>query len=96
MIKNFVWVCIIMSKYLFINGTEIHKFKAKDSEIVATPLCLGSISNNWSVHDMKKKLIINGYVYHFSVDYDALAVDNIFDIHKYLMKKKRVWNVLIC
>ena len=29
--------------YLFVNGTEIHKFKAKDSEIVATPLCLGNI-----------------------------------------------------
>ena len=30
--------------FLFVNGTEIHKFKAKDSEIVATPLCLGNIS----------------------------------------------------
>ena len=26
------------NSYLFVNGTEIHKFKAKDSEIVATPL----------------------------------------------------------
>ena len=24
--------------YLFVNGKEIHKFKAEDSEIVATPL----------------------------------------------------------
>ena len=31
------------NSYLFVNGTEIHKFKAKDSEIVATPLCLGNI-----------------------------------------------------
>ena len=23
--------------YLFVNGTEIHKFKVKDSDIVATP-----------------------------------------------------------
>ena len=29
------------NSYLFVNGTEIHKFKAKDSEIVATPLWLG-------------------------------------------------------
>ena len=29
--------------YLFVNGTEIYKFKAKESEIVATPLCLGNI-----------------------------------------------------
>ena len=32
------------NSYLFINGTEIIKFKAKDSEIVATPFCLGNIS----------------------------------------------------
>ena len=31
------------NSYLFVNGTEIIKFKAKDSEIVATPLCLGNI-----------------------------------------------------
>ena len=32
------------NSYLFVNGTELYKFKAKDSEIVATPLCLGNIS----------------------------------------------------
>ena len=42
------------SGYLLINGTEIHKFKAKDSEIVATPLCLGIISKARSVNNMKK------------------------------------------
>ena len=31
------------NSYLFVNGTEIIKFKAKNSEIVATPLCLGNI-----------------------------------------------------
>ena len=40
---------------LFVNGTEIHKFKAKDPEIVATPLCLGNISKDFSVDNMKKK-----------------------------------------
>ena len=34
------------NSYLFVNGTEIYKFKAKDSEIVATPLCLGNISKD--------------------------------------------------
>ena len=29
----------------------------------------------------------NGYVYDFSVDYNATDVDDIVDIHKYLMKK---------
>ena len=39
---------------LLVNGSEIYKFKAKDSEIVATPLCLGNISKNWIVYNMKK------------------------------------------
>ena len=34
------------NSYLFVNGTEIYKFKAKDSEIAATPLCLGNISKD--------------------------------------------------
>ena len=77
------------NSYLFVNGTEIHKFKTKDSEIVATPLCLGNISKdfqNISVDNMKETGL-NGYVYDFRVDYDAIAVDYILDIHKYLMKK---------
>ena len=40
--------------YLFVNDTEIYEFKAKDSEIVAAPLCLGNISKDWSVDNMKK------------------------------------------
>ena len=37
-----------------VNGKEIHKFKSKDSEIAATPLCLGIISKDWSLNNMKK------------------------------------------
>ena len=75
------------NSYLFLNGTEIIKFKAKDFEIVAAPLCLGSISKDWSVDNLKRTGF-NGYVYDFSIDYDAITVDDILDIHKYLMKKK--------
>ena len=32
--------------YLFVNGKEIVKFIAKDSAIVATPLCLGNTSKS--------------------------------------------------
>ena len=42
------------SSYLLVNGKEILKFKAKDSEIIASPLCLGNISKDWSVDNMKK------------------------------------------
>ena len=75
------------NSYLFVNGTEIWKFKAKDSEIVASPLCLGNISKDWSVDNMKRTGF-TGYVYNFSADYDDIRVDNIKDIHKYLME----WN----
>ena len=59
------------NSYLFVNNTGTIKFKAKDSEITAYPLCLGNISQDWSVDNMKKTRL-KGYVYDFSVDYDAL------------------------
>ena len=67
------------NSYLFVNGKEIHKFKAKEFEIVATPLCLGNISSVWTVGNMKKTGL-NGYVYDSSVDYDAIGIDDIFTI----------------
>ena len=77
------------NSYLFVNGTDISKFKAKDSETVATLLWLGNISKDWSI-DKMKDTGLNGYVYDFGVDYDAIAVDDIFDIHKYLTKKNNM------
>ena len=77
------------NSYLFVNGTEIYKFKAKDSEIVASPLCLRNISKDWSVDNMKGTGF-TGYVYDFSVYYDSIAVDDIKDIHKYLIEKNNI------
>ena len=37
--------------------------------------------------DNMKKEVFNGYMYDFSVDYDATDIADIKDIHKYLMKK---------
>ena len=64
------------NSYLFVNGTEIYKFKAKDSEILVGPTCLGNISKDWSVDNAKR----TGYVYEFSVDYEAIAVGDIKNI----------------
>ena len=77
------------SDYLFVNDTEIIKFKAKDSEIAAYTLCLGNIPKDWSVDNMKKTGL-KGYGYDFSVDYHDIAVSDILDIHKYLMKKNEI------
>ena len=75
--------------YLCLNGTKIHKFKTKDSEILAAPLCLGNISKDFSIGNMKKTGL-NRHVYDFSVDYNAIKTDNILDNHKYLMEKNSI------
>ena len=77
------------NSYLFVNGTEIYIFKAKDSEILASPQCLGNISKGWSADNMNKTGF-TGYVYEFSVDYNVTDVDDIKDIYKYLMKKNDI------
>ena len=77
------------NSYLFVNGAEIYKFKAKDSEILVGPICLGNISKDRSV-DYMKRTGFTVYVYDFSFDYDPIAVHNIKDIHKYLLKKNYI------
>ena len=68
------------------------KFKAKDSKVVASPicLCLGNISKDWSVDNMKKTGL-NRYVYKFNVDYMDFNKTDITEsmpvIHKYFMLK---------
>ena len=61
----------------------VKKFKAKESKVVAAPLFLRNISKDWSVDNMKKL----DFTVMFMI-YDATDVDDIVDIHKYLMKKK--------
>ena len=80
------------NSYLFVNGEKFVKFKAKDSEIVASPICLGSLSKDWSADNMKKTGL-NGYVYEFNVDYNLDTVDpgkTIPFIHQYLMAKYNI------
>ena len=45
------------NSYLFVNRTEIHKFKAKDTEINPYNLCLGNISKKFSESNIKKNRI---------------------------------------
>ena len=77
------------NSYFSFNGTEIHKFKAKDSEVNAIPLCLRKVSKNFFVDNIEKTGFY-AYVYDCSFDYDAIAVDDILDIPKYLMKKNSI------
>ena len=67
----------------------MYKLKTKDSAIVASPLCLGNISKDCSTDNIKKTGL-TGCVYDFSTDYNTVAVDDIKDIHEYLMKKNNI------
>ena len=66
-------------------GKKFTSLKQKILKLQKLHLCLGIISKDWSVDNMKKTGF-NGYVYDFSVDYDAIAVDDILDIHKFDLK----------
>ena len=48
-----------------------------------------NISIDWSTDNMKKT-DFNGYIYDFSIDYDATDIDDIKDIYKYFMKKNDI------
>ena len=78
-----------LNSYLLVNGTEVIKFKTKDSETAANPLCLGNILEVFSVTNMKKTGL-HGCVFDFSIDYRITAVEDILDIPKYLMKKNGI------
>ena len=53
------------------------------------PICLGNIWKDWSV-DKMNRTGFTGYVYDFSVDYEAITADDIKNIRKYLMKKNDI------
>ena len=74
------------NSYLFVNGKEVTKLKAKKSEIKANQLTLGRISTsaNLSSGDTEDSKLY-GNVYDFSVDYSVISNDKIHDIHAYLM-----------
>ena len=69
------------NSYLFVNDTEIHKFKFN--------LCLGNVSKDFSGNKMKETGF-SGYIYDFSVNYDSTDDDNIKNLYKYLMKKNNI------
>ena len=74
------------NSYLFVNGTEVTRFKAKNPELIKYPMCLGGLSKHYNKNSRKETGLYEN-VYDFSVDYSAISNDKIHDIHAYLMKK---------
>ena len=77
------------NSYLFVNGKEVTKFKAKNSELIKYRMCLGGLSNDYHTNS-RKDTGLYGNVYNFSVDYNAITSDKIVDIHNYLMKNNNI------
>ena len=80
----------VANSYLFANGYQELKFKAKKDQILKEKLCLGNLSNNWTTNNSAKSGVY-GNIYDFVVDYEAInGVKQIYDMHRYLMKKRDI------
>ena len=75
--------------YLFVNGKQELKFKAKDDQIVKGILCLGNISDDWTAANAKKTGLCDE-IYDCAVDYTSINIGDIYNIHRYLMKKHNI------
>ena len=71
------------NSFLFVNATKIYQYKATNSEIKDYALCLGNISKDFKISNMKK-MGLSGVVKFFSVDFNRIYTKNILDTHKYL------------
>ena len=77
------------NSYLFANGKQELKFKAKDDQIVKEILCLGNISDDWTAANAQKRgLWVE--IYDFAVDYTSTNIGDIYNVHRYLMKKHKI------
>ena len=64
----------------------MYQFKAKHSEIKPHQSCLGNISKDFTLDNMKKTGL-KGFAKAFSVDYDPINTTDILDIRRFLMKE---------
>ena len=80
--------------YLFVNSKQELKFKTKDDQIVKEIFrmfrkCLGNISDDWTDANAQKTKFW-GEIYDFAVDYTSTNIGDIYNIHRYLMKKHNI------
>ena len=76
--------------YLFINGKQELKFKAKPDQSIKEKLCIGNLSDQWTTSESEKTGLY-GNIYDFIVDYtQILGVKPIYDMHRYLMIKHNI------
>ena len=81
--------------YLFVNGRQELKFKAKTNQLVKEKLCIGNSSDQWTTSESEKTGLY-GSIYDFVVDYEQIAgVKTIYDMHRYLMNKHNIKSLVL-
>ena len=75
---------------LFVNGKQELKSKSKTEHLVKEKLCLGNLSDQWTIAEYRKTGLY-GNIYDFVVDYEAIdGVGPIYDMHRYMMIKRNI------
>ena len=78
------------NSYLYVNGNQELKFKAKTVRLVKEKLCLGNLSDQWTTSESEKTELY-GKIYDFVVDYEHVAeTTKILDMHRYLITKHSI------
>ena len=78
------------NSYLFVNGRQELKFKAKTDQLVKEKLCMGNLSDQWTTSESEKTGVY-GKIYDFVMDYEQISgVKAIYDMHKYLIIKHNI------
>ena len=78
------------NSYLYVNGNQELKFKAKTDQLVKENLCLGNLSDQWTTSESETTGVY-GKIYDFVVDYEKIAgTTKILDIHRYLITKHSI------
>ena len=76
--------------YLFANGRQELKFKAKTDQLIQEKLCIGNLSDQWTTSESEKTGVY-GKIYDFVVDYEQIVgVKTIYDMHRSLMTKNNI------
>ena len=72
--------------YLFVNGKQELKFKAKKYQFLIKKLCIGNLSDRWTTSESEKTGLY-GKIYYFIMDHKIVGVKAIYDMYRYLMTK---------
>ena len=78
------------NSYLFVNGRQELKLKAKTDQLVKEKLCIGNLNDQWTTSE-SEKIGLYGKIYDFVVDYEQISgVKAIYDMHRYLKTKHNI------